>query len=222
MRFRDPPASPTRVGAATRPLRCPLRGRIESLAPGARGLGWQKSSQVKVFCPAFLQKSGRGPGAEPMAARRSARNSPCAHKAQEGVKGGTLAGGSPFAGGLSRPQPVRFTDAHSHPTPGGGRRNVVRPAETVTAGRRGRRPLQGGWETGRAPRDLLRYYPAPGRGSAERSDAGGDRSSGTSRTPSPTGRLRQREVSDNTASGRGWNPAPTRNFDVFCSNVRFA
>src|SRR5699024_11539133 len=65
VRFRDPPASPTRVGGATRPLRCPLRGRIESLAPGARGLGWQKSSQVKVFCPAFLQKSGRGPGAEP-------------------------------------------------------------------------------------------------------------------------------------------------------------
>ena len=42
-----------------------------------------------------------------MDARRSARNSPCANKAQEGVKGGTLAGGSPFAGGLSRPQPVR-------------------------------------------------------------------------------------------------------------------
>ena len=41
------------------------------------------------------------------------------HKEQEGVKGGTLAGGSPFAGGLSRPQPLRFTDARSHPTPGG-------------------------------------------------------------------------------------------------------
>ena len=40
VRFRDPPASPTRVGAATRPLRCPLRGRIESLAAAARGLGW--------------------------------------------------------------------------------------------------------------------------------------------------------------------------------------
>ena len=106
VRFRDPPASPTRVGGATRPLRCPLRGRILSLAPGARGLGWQKSRPVKVFCPAFLQKSGRGPGAEPLAARRSARNAPCAKEAQEGVKGGTLAGGSPFAGGLSRPQPL--------------------------------------------------------------------------------------------------------------------
>ena len=40
VRFRDPPASPTRVGGATRPLRCPLRGRIESLAAAARGLGW--------------------------------------------------------------------------------------------------------------------------------------------------------------------------------------
>src|SRR5699024_4169089 len=39
VRFRDPPAPPTRVGGATRPLRCPLRGRIGSLAPGARGLG---------------------------------------------------------------------------------------------------------------------------------------------------------------------------------------
>ena len=137
VRFRDPPASPTRVGGATRPLRCPLRGRIESLAPGARGLGWRKSSQVKVFCPAFLQKSGRGPGAEPLAARRSARNSPCAKEAQEGVKGGTLAGGSPFAGGLSRPQPHRLCTAVTpavilrragmEPRPYGGRRNVTRP-----------------------------------------------------------------------------------------------
>ena len=96
VRFRDPPASPTRVGGATRPLRCPLRGRIESLAPGARGLGWQKSGQVKVFCPAFLQKSGRGPGAEPLDARRSARNSPVLHEAQEGVKGGPSPGVPPL------------------------------------------------------------------------------------------------------------------------------
>ena len=54
-----------------------------------------------------------------MDARRSARNAPYAKEAQEGVKGGTLAGGPPFAGGLSRPQPLRFTDARSHPTPGG-------------------------------------------------------------------------------------------------------
>ena len=64
-----------------------------------------RAQRIKVFCPAFLQKSGRGPGAEPLDARRSARNSPCAHKAQEGVKGGTLAGGSPFAGGSAARSP---------------------------------------------------------------------------------------------------------------------
>ena len=129
-----------------------------------------------------------------MAARRSARNSPCAHKAQEGVKGGTLAGGSPFAGGPAarspcdlrtptvirrragvEPRPYEGLEERGKagggrrkgssrtptptaggrravcrgiycdiiPRPGGGRRNVVRPACTVTAGRRGRRPLQG-------------------------------------------------------------------------------
>ena len=98
VRFRDPPASPTRVGAATRPLRCPLRGLISSLAPGARGLGWQKSRPVKVFCPAFLQKSGRGPGAEPLGVSLCQRSA-------GGGKGGTLAGGSPFAGGPRRPPP---------------------------------------------------------------------------------------------------------------------
>src|SRR5699024_6977947 len=75
--------------------------------PRGEGLGSDVDWRLKVFCPAFLQKSGRGPGAEPLDARRSARNAPYAHKAQEGVKGGTLAGGSPFAGGLRRPQPAR-------------------------------------------------------------------------------------------------------------------
>ena len=91
--------------------------------------------RLKVSCPAFLQKSGRGPGAEPLAARRSARNAPFAKEAQEGVKGGTLAGGSPFAGGPRRPQPVR-------------RRGVTFSAQTRDTlkpcrGRRPRRPAAG-------------------------------------------------------------------------------
>ena len=194
MRFRDPPASPTRVGGATRPLRCPLRGRIGSLAPGARGLGWRKSGPVKVFCPAFLQKSGRGPGAAPLAARRSARNTPSPKKRRRGSKGepspgvpplraapaarslthlhnagGERApggGGTPPLRGLAErggagggrrkgssrtPTPTaggrravrRGIYCESIPCPGEGRRNVVRLACTVTAGRRGRRPLQG-------------------------------------------------------------------------------
>ena len=62
-----------------------------------------------------------------MAARRSARNAPCANEAQEGVKGGTLAGGSPFAGGPRRPQPMRA---------------AVGLAVDEGKGRRGRRPLR--------------------------------------------------------------------------------
>ena len=95
--------------------------------PRGEGLGLDVDWRLKVFCPAFLQKSGRGPGAEPLDARRSARNAPYAHKAQEGVKGGTLAGGSPFAGGLSRPQPLRA---------------AVGLAVDEGKGRRGRRPLR--------------------------------------------------------------------------------
>ncbi len=186
VRFRDPPASPTRVGGATRPLRCPLRGRIESLAPGARGLGWRKSGPVKVFCPAFLQKSGRGPGAEPWP-RAAARGTLLCSQSAGGGQRGNPRRGFPLCGRPCRPQPMRFADARSHPAPCGGRRNVVTPAETVTAGRRGRRPLQGGWETARAPRDIPREHPAPGR---ERGEAGVDREGGTSRTPSPTGLVR--------------------------------
>ena len=96
VRFRDPPASPTRVGGATRPLRCPLRGLISSLAPGARGLGWQKSRPVKVFCPAFLQKSGRGPGAEPWP-RAAARGTLLVlKKRRRGSKGGPSPGVPPL------------------------------------------------------------------------------------------------------------------------------
>ena len=49
----------------------PKKGAFGRVRP--RRLGGQKSRPVKVFCPAFLQKSGRGPGAAPLAARRSAR-----------------------------------------------------------------------------------------------------------------------------------------------------
>ena len=123
-----------------------------------------------------------------MDARRSARNSPCAHKAQEGVKGGTLAGGSPFAGGPRRPQPMRATAGLAVDVgkgrrgrrplrvpagravcrgiyceiitrSGRGWRNGVTPAVTVTAGRRGRRPLRAGMSC-----TVLVYGVAKGRG----------------------------------------------------------
>ncbi len=55
--------------------------------PRGEGLGSDVDWRLKVFCPAFLQKSGRGPGAEPMAARRSARNSLVLTKRRRGSKG---------------------------------------------------------------------------------------------------------------------------------------
>ena len=44
-----PPASPTLPLAPTRPLRCPLRGLISSLAPRARGWEKVKTPQRGVF-----------------------------------------------------------------------------------------------------------------------------------------------------------------------------
>ncbi len=193
--FRDPPASPTRVGGATRPLKCPLRGRIESLAPGARGLGWQKSGPVKVFCPAFLQKSGRGPGAEPMDARRSARNTPMLKEAQEGVKG------EPSPG----VPPLRAAPPPAVPAPPWGWRwtkeRVVEDADPYRAGaatrglRSSRRPGGGGTP--------------PLQGLAERGKAGGDRDGGTSGTPSPTGLVRRRGAGGNLRQGSSRTPTPT-------------
>ena len=220
-----PPASPTRVGGATRPLRCPLRGRIESLAPGARGLGWQKSGPVKVFCPAFLQKAGgvQGPRPWPRAAARGTLL--MLKKRRRGSKGGTLAGGSPFAGGLSRRRPsdlrtptVIRRRAGIEPRPYGacgtwwGRRwtkeRVVGDADPY-----------GGWETGRMPHNMPRNHHTPGRGSAERGEAGVDREGGTSRTPSPTGRLRRRGAGVRLApGGGGW---PLWGFGLYTIFMRF-
>ncbi len=53
-----------------------------------------------------------------MDARRSARTAPMLKEAPEGVKGGTLAGGSPFAGGPRRPQPSHRHNARDNPAPG--------------------------------------------------------------------------------------------------------
>ena len=112
--------------------------------PKGEGFGSDVDWRLKVFCPAFLQKSGRGPGAEPLDARRSARNSPCAHKAQEGVKGGTLAGGSPFAGGSAARSPcdavglavdVRRAGAEPRPYEGSAERGEVGGGRTFGSSR---------------------------------------------------------------------------------------
>ena len=140
--------------------------------PRGEGLGSDVDCRLKVFCPAFLQKSGRGPGAEPMAARRSARTAPLLMKRRRGSKGEPSPGvpplrAAPAARSLCAPpwgwrwtkeRVVEDADPYGgwetgraphnmprdHPAPGRGWRNSVRPAVAMTAGRRGRRPLQGG------------------------------------------------------------------------------
>ena len=113
-----------------------------------------QSTTLKSFLPRFFtKKRARSRGSAPGRAPQRAERPLCQSSAGGGQRGNPRRG-FPLCGRPRRPQPSRFADARSHPTPGGGRRNVVRPAETVTAGRRGRRPLQVGWETGRVPRDF--------------------------------------------------------------------
>src|SRR5699024_10281789 len=84
--------------------------------PKGEGLGLDVDWRLKVFCPAFLQKSGRGPGAEPWP-RAAARGTLLCSQSAGGGNGGTLAGGSPFAGGPRRPQPSLRRQRHiTHPT----------------------------------------------------------------------------------------------------------
>ena len=162
--------------------------------PKGEGFGLDVDWRLKVFCPAFLQKSGRGPGAEPMAARRSARNTPSPKKRRRGSKGEPSPGVPPLRAAPAARSPCA--------PPWGWRWTKERVVEDADP--------YGGWETDRVPRDLLRGYPTPGRGLEERGGAGKNRDGGTSRTPSPTGRVRRRGVGGRPMSGRGWNPAPTR------------
>ena len=67
----------------------------------------------------------------------------------------------------------------------------------------------GGWETDRVPPDLLRDHPTPGPGRAEHGEAGKNRDGGTSRTPSPTGRVRRRGAGSHPTTGGG-GPPPLR------------
>src|SRR5699024_3301421 len=96
--------------------------------PRGEGFGLAKVWPSKSFLPRFFTKKRAGSrgGAHGRAPQRA--EYPIAKEAQEGVKGGTLAGGSPFAGGSRRPQPARPRGA------GGGRRKGSSRTPTPTAG----------------------------------------------------------------------------------------
>ena len=88
--------------------------------PRGEGFGSDVDWRLKVFCPAFLQKSGRGPGAEPLAARRSARNAPMLTKRRRGSKGEPPPGVPPLRAAPPPAVPARCRSAGGKRTPGGG------------------------------------------------------------------------------------------------------
>ena len=94
--------------------------------PRGEGLGSDVDWRLKVFCPAFLQKSGRGPGAEPWprAAARGTLLVP--KKRRRGSKGGPSPG----------VPPLRAAPAARSP------RDTAGSAVDEGKGRRGRRPLR--------------------------------------------------------------------------------
>ena len=158
--------------------------------------------RLKVFCPAFLQKSGRGPGAEPWP-RAAARGTLLVlTKRRRGSKGEPSPGVPPLR---AAPPPA------ARATPRGRqwmKERVVEDADPY-----------GGRETDRVPPDLLRDHPTPGPGRAERGEAGKNRDGGTSRTPFPTGLARVFTLEGmsctvlvyGVAKGRG--PIPARTSD---------
>ena len=129
--------------------------------PRGEGLGLDVDWRLKVFCPAFLQKSGRGPGAEPWP-RAAARGTLLVlKKRRRGSKGEPSPGVPPLRAAPAARSPcdaitpaVNARRAGMEPRPYGGRRNVVRSAMDEGKGRRGRRPLRVATRSGRVPLDL--------------------------------------------------------------------
>ena len=179
-----------------------------------KGLGAGCRLAFKSFLPRFFTKKRAGSRGGALAARRSARNTPMLKEAQEGVKGGNPRRGFPLCG---RPPPPaaparcrgagggRRKGSSRTPTPtAGGRRhvcrviyceiiprpgwrNVVRLAETVAAGRRGRRPLQGWCDavgSSIIPRPASRFAPTQRRQQT--------RGKGRQHAPAPPGPFRAR------------------------------
>ncbi len=119
--------------------------------PRGEGLGLAEVSPSKSFLPRFFTKKRAGSRGGALAARRSARNTPSPKKRRRGSKGEPSPGVPPLRAAPAARSPcdavgsvVNERRAGVEPRPYGGWRNVVRPAVAVGAGRRGRRPLQGG------------------------------------------------------------------------------
>ena len=136
------------------------------------GLGSDVDWRLKVFCPAFLQKSGRGPGAEPWP-RAAAGGIPHRQRSAGGGQRGNPRRGFPLCGRPRRPQSLRRRGA------GGELRKGSSRTPTPT-GRVRRHGVCG------HPGVRAGVEPRPYRGLAERGRVGGGRRKGSSRTPTPT------------------------------------
>ena len=101
--------------------------------PRGEGFGLEVDWRLKVFCPAFLQKSGRGPGAEPWP-RAAARGTLLCSQSAGGGQRGNPRRGFPLCG---RPKPPAAYARRRGA--GGGRRKGSSRTPTPTAG--GRRPV---------------------------------------------------------------------------------
>ena len=117
--------------------------------PMGEGLGPDVDWRLKVFCPAFLQKSGRGPGAEPWPRAAARGIPPCSMKRRRGSKGEPSPGVPPLRAALPPAARAIYGDPQSsgagrgwNPAPTRGWRNVVGSAVAEGKGRRGRRPLR--------------------------------------------------------------------------------
>ena len=144
--------------------------------PRGEGLGSDVDWRLKVFCPAFLQKSGRGPGAEPWP-RAAAR--------------GTLLC-SQSAGGGQRGNPRRGFPLCGRPPPPAASRTSITPVVNERRAGVEPRPYEGlaeHGEVGGGRRKGSSRTPSP-TGLVRRRGAGGEPGNGSSGTPSPTGRLR--------------------------------
>ncbi len=87
--------------------------------PRGEGLGSDVDWRLKVFCPAFLQKSGRGPGAEPWP-RAAARGTPLGlMKRRRGSKGEPSPGVPPLRAAPAARSLTHFHNAGGERTPGG-------------------------------------------------------------------------------------------------------
>ena len=111
--------------------------------------------RLKVFCPAFLQKSGRGPGAEPWP-RAAARGTLLVlMKRRRGSKGEPSPGVPPLRAASAARSPAHLHNAGDKRTPGG---DGTPPLRGLEERRRWHQPLCAAFRVQKGPRRKSRSF----------------------------------------------------------------